>query len=80
MAAGETQGRRNPSGPCRQLFDPEKIGRARYHSNRVSVSRAFSRLAERGLVFWVEGAVASWVAVKITDQGREALMVDSAPN
>jgi hypothetical protein len=59
-------------------FDPDTIGRERYHSTAVVVSRACSRLEERGLVTCLQATLSHWSGVAITDAGRAWLSADSA--
>jgi hypothetical protein len=59
------------TSPGSQPFDPEEIGRGRYHAAQVSVSRACLRLGRRGLVTSLVGRVSHWGGVELTDRGRE---------
>jgi hypothetical protein len=53
-----------------QRFDPERIGRTRYHQTMVTLSRAADRLQQRGLVTCLVAARSHWSAVEITPEGK----------
>ena len=53
--------------PETKIFEPGRIGEAKYRSTMASLSRAVSRLADRGLVFPLRGGL------EITEAGREWL-------
>lgn len=59
-------------------FDPDAIGRRRYHSTCVTLSQACRRLAARGLVTFRQGAQRRWSAVELTAAGR-AWLAAAAP-
>ena len=61
--------------PASQKFDSQEIGPNRYNSAKVSVSRAFARLGERGLLRLVEGMFSSWSGANLTDDGLAIAMV-----
>ena len=72
-----------PSG-CH--FSKAKIGPKTYRSVMVTLSRAMQRLERRGLMKRLRGGtrirgrlLCRWVAVEITDQGRELLANSSHP-
>jgi hypothetical protein len=50
-------------------FDPEVIGRSRYNAASAAISRAVARLAKRGLVTQVCGAVSHWAGIELTELG-----------
>jgi hypothetical protein len=63
-----------------QWFDEEAIGRKAYLAAVASISRACSRLRQRGLIERKDGASGHAlekfdVAIRLTPQGREFLMV-----
>ncbi len=70
--------RANSSAGC-QKFSKEKIGKERYAAEQAALSRAFSRLQQRGLVTWVCGAIARWSGGKLTEAGRAAAETDHQP-
>jgi hypothetical protein len=53
-----------------QHFWPEDIGRAEYHRVMVTLGRACTRLAQRGLVTCLIGTSYKWSAVELTPEGR----------
>ena len=64
---GDQAGERKPSG---KFFDREKICASRYNTAVVSVSRAFARLEQRGLV-WRLYAGHDWMGIDLTPEGFE---------
>ena len=78
---GERQGGLIPFGG--QYFSRQAIGLHEYRRVRATVSRAVKRLASRGLLeyaFWVRTYDRGFIAqfVRLTDQGREWLSVNSS--
>jgi len=53
----------------RKRFEPELIGRPRYNAACAAVARAVARLAKRGLVTHVWGAVSHWAGIELTESG-----------
>jgi hypothetical protein len=49
-------------------FDRQRIGEARYNSNRAAVSRAFKRLEARGLSIRHRGLY--WSGITLTEEGK----------
>jgi hypothetical protein len=66
--------------PGDQRFAVAAIGVKRYRSTLVTLSRACSRLEQRGLVTRLRAAHSHWAAVAITDKGREWLTVNTRQN
>ena len=56
--------------PYGKFFDRSKIGEERYNTAVVSVSRAFARLQERGLVERTYGGY-QWMGIQLTTEGLE---------
>jgi len=56
---------------CVKRFKPESIGYKKYKSLNTSVSRAISRLWERGLIVWYPFNHYSSSGIKLTEKGIE---------
>jgi hypothetical protein len=65
-------------GPGTRYFDPDRIGRPRYHRTIAALSRACRRLEARGFVWSVGGRYGHWHGVEITEAGRAWLAADAA--
>jgi len=57
--------------PDRQHFKRKKVGRRRYQLKMTSLSRAVSRLEERGLVRRVKVKGCQWAGLNLTSKGLE---------
>ena len=60
---------RDSSSFARHHFSVKKIGPKQYAAAHAAISRAATRLAERGLVVCVSGYYARWAGVNLTDKG-----------
>jgi hypothetical protein len=54
-----------------QHFDKDKIGKERYNAAQAALSRAVTRLHQRGLITFISGALAKWTGVNLTPAGIE---------
>jgi hypothetical protein len=54
-------------GAGHKAFDPDKIGRKRYRSVRVSLSRAIGRLEARGLITVYQGTISHWTGIALIE-------------
>src|SRR5829696_2030416 len=64
----------NPSGRWSNAFSPKSIGENAYNSGKVSVSRAFTRLEQRGLIEKNRSMRAGgWHGAIITERGSEVV-------
>jgi len=55
-----------------QRFHPDQIGRPKYNAACAAISRACSRLEQRGLVRVMTGACSHWAGVSLAQLGGEA--------
>ena len=58
------------TNPGEYFFSRQAIGEREYNRVMATLSRSCRRLEERGLVTRIQGAMAGWSAVKITEEGK----------
>jgi hypothetical protein len=55
-----------------QMFNPTVIGRSRYNAANAALSRACTRLEQRGLVVVLHGACSHWAGIRLSADDQTA--------